>query len=152
MDVLYLLPSDSWSAEWTEGQGRPLVNTQFSPPFVCVCMCLYVYACVSAYPGCCPVPVSYHGSSGGGLRASFSLPICPSTAFASLGLPHWQAVLPQWWMTVRLVSVSESCTSATCRVGPCQRLPVRSAVPFCPPPLFIPLFIFILHFSHLTFI
>lgn len=122
--------------------------------YICVWVCVYACAClcVCAYPGCCPVSVSDHGSSGGGLQATFSLPICPGNAFASLCFPYWQAELPRWWMTVRLVSVSESCTSATCRVGPCQRLPVGSAIPPFPPPLFIQLFIFILHLSHLSFI
>lgn len=120
-------------------------STHTLAPILTVCMCVCVRVsgcaceCVSAHPGCHPVSVSDHGSSGGGLQAAFSLPICPGTAFASLGLPYWQAELPRWWMTVRLVSVSESCTSATCRVGPCQRLPVRSAI-LC---LFSPLLLFL---------
>lgn len=150
MDVLYLLPPDSRSAEWTEGQRRPSVNTHFSPYFnfyVCVCVCqctFWLLSCLCLWPW----------SSGGGLWASLSLPICPGTALSSLGLQHWQAELPRWWMNVRLVSVSESCTPATCRVGPCQRLPVGSAMlfSFSPPFFFIQLFIFILQLSHLSFI
>lgn len=82
MDHLYLLPPDSWSAEWTKGQGRPLVKVRFSPYLklcvlvqaVCVCVCVG-----NVHPGCCP-------ASGGGLQASFSLSICPGTASASPSL------------------------------------------------------------------
>lgn len=129
MCCIYFLQTAGLQCGQRDREGHRSTHT-LAPILTRMCVCV----CVSAHPGCCPVPVSDHGSSGGGLRATFSLPICPGTAFASLGLPSWQAELPQWWMTVRLVSVSESCTSATCRVGPCQRLPVGSAILCLPLP------------------
>lgn len=86
--------------------------------------------CFSAHPGCAPVSGCGCGFSGGRLRASSSLPICPSITSLSLSLLPWQAKCPQWWMSLCIVSVSESCSSATCHVGPCQRLSVRSALMF----------------------
>lgn len=104
--------------QWTEGQGRPSVTAHFSP---------YFNRDVCAFPGCCPVFVS---CSSVGPGAWFSLPICPSADTLSLGLVRWQPELLQWWMTALLASVSESRTPVTCRAGPCQRLPVRSAIFF----------------------
>lgn len=81
MDVLYLLAPDSRAAVWTEGWGRPSVNAHFSPYFNCyVCACMFV--CRLLHPGCCPVSGSDRGSSGGGLWAALSLPICPGCASA----------------------------------------------------------------------
>lgn len=117
MDVFYLLAPDSWSALWTDGQGRPSVNTHFSSS---------VYVCVHVWHFGCH-PIFGQGSSGREPRGPFSLPICPSAAYVPRRSPPWQAGLPQWWMSTRLVSMSESSTLATCREGPCQRLPVGSA-------------------------
>lgn len=58
MDGLYLLPPDSWSAEWTKGQGRPLVKARFSPYLklcvlvqaVCVCLCVLMYILAAVLP------------------------------------------------------------------------------------------------------
>ena len=94
----------------------------------CVCVCV----CLCARPGFCPVSVSYRGSSGGGLWASFSLPICPGTAF----FVPWLAVLTGGVATV----MDDSALSFSVRVLhlcylPCGSLSKTSCqVSRTPPP------------------
>lgn len=101
---------------------------------------LEVRMCVHVHPGCYPVSFFWPRF----FRWRTPSPILPShlprPRLFIPRLPHWQAELSRWWMTVRLVSVSESCSSATLQCGSlskisCQvsyTLPASVVFLFCP--------------------
>lgn len=103
MDVFYLLPPDSCSALWTEGQRRPSVNTHCIP---CVCVCVCVYMCT------CDI-----------LAAVPSLTRVPRAEDSGCSLPSH---LPQrWFCTPALASLTGGVATVMddCALGFCVRVP-----------------------------